>query len=381
MENNLSLTGRNNILLYSSEQNPDSSNIENGVRGQLGNGLTKTIASARDASLFDPPEIASREKELNELLALRESDSYLSIDRKNKPVILSPIQTRIMFALSCALDTQDEEIKKKIRDPFKGGVTIKRPIDISALSTLLFGSSRFRERKKVIEELFNLSRIRQVQILGKEQNRIKITAPFINVGETIEDLNPERAKGIDYVNVIYGGAFFFELDKRFSIVSNRLFAVWRKKEYQTEMFSILLNSLLSVYWLFKSKADEAEARVKKELNITKKVSKEEYRQAIEEARQEALTYEINASSIKERLTRDYDSARQYRAIFWKDLASAVEGLIEIDLLTGYTPMKKSGAKGQDKVRFHFSDSYNFAEKKPLLPSASTPPDEEELSPF
>lgn len=381
MENNLSPIGRNNLLLYTPTQTSDPSKIENGVRGQLGNGLTQTIASARDASLFDPPEIVSRDRELQELLALRESDSYLSIDRKNKPVILSPIQTRIMFALACALDTQDEEIKKKIRDPFKGGVTIKRPIDISALSTLLFGNSRFRERKKVIEELFNLSRIRQVQILGKGQNRIKITAPFINVGETIEDLNPERAKGIDYVNVIYGGAFFFELDKRFSVISNRLFAVWRKKKYQTEMFSILLNSLLSVYWLFKAKANEAENRVKKELNKTKKVSREEYRQAIEEARQEALTYEINASSIKERLTRDYDSKRQYKDAFWKDLASAVEGLIEIDLLTGYTPMKKSGAKGQDKVKFHFSDSYNFAEKKPLLPSSSTPPDEDELSPF
>lgn len=381
MENNLSPVGRNNLLLYVSKQVSAPSDIEIGVRGQIGNGLTKTIASARDASLFDPPEITSRDRVLQELSGLQESDRHLSIDRKNKPVILSPIQTRIMFALSCALDTQDEEIKMKICDPFKGGVTIKRPIDISALSTLLFGSSRFRERKKVIEELFNLSRIRQVQILGTEQNRIKVTAPFINVGETIEDLNPERAKGIDYVNVIYGGAFFFELDKRFSVISNRLFTVWRKKEYQTEMFSILLNSLLSVYWLFKSKADEAETRVKKEFNKIKKVSKEEYRQAIEEARQEALTYEINASSIKERLTRDYDTTRQYRAIFWEDLASAVKGLKEIGLLTGYTTMKKGGARGQDKVRFHFSDSYNSAEKKPLLPSALTPLDEDELSPF
>lgn len=376
---------RNNLLLYSGgKETATPSEVENSVSGRLGNALSGAIAYKRDGSIFDTKEIADRDRELKELLALKESDSFLSIDRKDKPVVLSPLQTRILYALSCALDIESTEIQEKIKQPFqRGGRTITRSIDISALSSLMFGTTRFRERKKVIEELCNIARTRQVQILGKGKNRIKITAPFINIGETIEDLNPERTKGLDYVNVIYGGAFFFELDKRFSVVSPLLFEVWRKKPYQTEIFNILLNSLLSVYWHFRKAADEAEERVRKDIKAdvykTGKITPEQHAERIRIARQEALSYELNASSIKERLTRDYESKGVYRTYFWRDLEVAAEGLKEIDLITGYEKVK--GKKGQDKVIFHFSETYNMSEKPTKLLPDTPLNDEEEVSPF
>lgn len=372
----------NDLLLYRKEkQSPTPTELENNVRGRIGTGFSSALVYKRDPELFDEEEIKNRDKELKELISLKESDSYLSIDRKDKPVFLSTIQTRILFGLSCALDVENEEIKKKIAAPFKdeGGV-IRRPIDISALSSLIFGSDKFDNRKKTIEELYNISRIRQVQILGKGKNRIRITSPFIHIGETVEDLNPDRVKGIDFVNVMYGGAFFYELDKRFSIATYKLFEVWRKKPYQTELFRILLNSILAVYWTLLSAANNAEERVKKEINKTKRISREEYSEVIREARQKALSYEVNVSTIKERLTRDYDSDRRRRFEFWKDLETAVEGLKEIDLLTGYTPLKGKGAKGQDKVIFHLSETYNYSEKPTNLITDSAT-DEDEIRPF
>lgn len=376
---------KKNLLLYGlGGKDATPSEIGNSVGGRLGNALSGAIAYKRDSSLFDTKEITDRDKELRELLSLKESDSYLSIDRKDKPVVLSPLQTRILYALSCVLDVDSEEVKEKIKKPFKrGGGTITRAIDISALSVLMFGNSRFRERKKIIEELCKIARTRQVQILGKGNNRIKVTAPFINIGETIEDLNPEREKGLDFVNVIYGGAFFYELDKRFSVVTPLLFEVWRKKPYQTEIFNILLNSLLSVYWHFRKAADEAETRVRKETKAdvykTGKITPEEYAERIRKARQDALSYELNADSIKERLTRDYDSKGVYRAYFWRDLAVAAEGLKEINLITGYDRVK--GKRGQDKVVFHFSESYNLSESPTKLLPNTAPNDEEEIFPF
>lgn len=373
-------TKRNNLLLYEQGETSTTKQVEDSVRGRIGNALSGALAYKRDSSLFDEEEIQNRDKELQELLALKETDSCLSIDRKDKPVALSTIQTRVLFALSSAIDIEDESVQRKIASPFKGGETITRSLDISALSSLIFGSNKFDYRKKVIEELYNLSSIRQVQIIGKDKNRIKFTAPFIHIGETIEDLNPDRVKGIDFVNVIYGGAFFYELDKRFSIITSRVFEVWRKKPYQTEIFKILLSSILSVYWHFKKAADEAEARIKKELNKTKKVSIDEYAERIRQARKEALSYELNVSNIKGRVTRDYDSKKQYRNAFWKDLEKAVEGLKEIDLLTGYSVLKRRGAKGQDKVIFYISETYNYSEKPTNLITDSSP-DDSEISPF
>lgn len=370
---------RTNLLLYISGKTATPSELERSVRGRIGNTLSGAIAYKREPSFFDEDEIKKRDKELKELLELKSSDTYLSIERRDKPVVLSSIQSRLLFALSCALDIEDEEIKKKIKNPFtpEGG-TIKRPIDISALSNIIFGNSRFRERKKIIDELFKISKIRQVQIIGRGRKKFKITAPFINIGETIEDLDPENAKGLDFVNVMYGGAFFHELDKRFSIATTRLFEVWRLKPYGTEMFNILLNSLLSVYWYFKKASEEAEARVKKDLNKTKRISREDYAEEIRKAREEALSYQIDVASIKERLTRDYDSNKVYRNYFWRDLKIAVEGLKAIDLITGYDRIK--GAKGQDKIIFHFSPSYNYSEKLPKLLSDKNS-DKEEITPF
>lgn len=141
---------RNNLLLYSGgKETATPSEVENSVSGRLGNALSGAIAYKRDGSIFDTKEIADRDRELKELLALKESDSFLSIDRKDKPVVLSPLQTRILYALSCALDIESTEIQEKIKQPFqRGGRTITRSIDISALSSLMFGTTRFRERRK-----------------------------------------------------------------------------------------------------------------------------------------------------------------------------------------------------------------------------------------
>lgn len=332
-------------------------------KGRIANALSKAIAYERMPSLFDEEEIANRDKELKQLQELRETDVALCIDRKDKPIVLTSYQSRIVHALSYAISLEmetSEDVKQKVKNATKSGNTIKRSVNITALSSLIFGSTRKRCKEIVIRELYNLARIRQVQILGSGDNRVKITAPLIMIGRTMEDLSPEKRNNLDAVEIYFGGAFFYGINNRFAVISPKLFEVWGKGGRGTELFSVLLSSIFAVYWHYRQAANQAEERIRKD-KLNKKLSKEELQKDIAEARRNAMTYELNVTSIKNRVTTDYDSKRSYKARFWTDLQNAIEGFKELDLIEDGRVLK--GAKGQDKVLFILSESYNFTEKQ------------------
>ena len=348
--------------LYKKEQWKPQPTEDEG-KGRIANALSKALAYERTPSLFDEEEIANRDKELKQLQELRENDVALCIDRKDKPIVLTSYQSRIVHALSYAISQEmetSEDVKQKVRNATKSGNTIQRSVNITAISSLIFGSTRKRYKEIVIRELYNLARIRQVQILGSGDDRVKITAPLIMIGRTMEDLSPEKRNNLDAVEIYFGGAFFYGINNRFAVITTKLFEVWGKGGRGTELFSVLLSSIFSVYWHYRQAANKAEERVKKD-KLNKKLSKEELQEAIAEARRNAMTYELNVASIKNRVTTDYDSKRSYKARFLTDLKNAIEGFKELNLIEDGRILK--GAKGQDKVIFILSEGYNFAEKQ------------------
>ncbi len=330
--------------------------------GRMPNALSKAIAYDRDPSLFDEDYIKERDKELKELLELKQGDTALCIDRRNKPIFLTSYQSRIVHALSYAISNEietNEDVRKKIQEPFKAGNKICRYVNVKALTLLICGSTRVRYQEIIIKEMFNLSRIRQVQIYGTGDNMVKLTSPLINIGNTVEDLSKEKKKNIDAIEVIFGGAFFLGLSTRYATITPKLFEVWRKSGRGTELFSILLDSILSVYWHYRQAANKAEERVKLYYKANK-IAKEELKEAIAEARREAMTYPLNVSKIKQRVTTNYDSSREMKRKFKIDLQNAINGFKELDLITD--GIIQVGAKGQEKVIFILSETYNFTEK-------------------
>lgn len=329
-------------------------------KGRIGNQLSKAISYERTPELFDEEYIKDRDEELKQLQNLKETDITLHIDRRDKPIVLTSYQSRIVHALSYAISREieaSEDVKKKVLNPRSGGNKIARNVNITALTSLIFGSTRKRNKETIIREIYNLSRVRQVQMLGSGDDKVKLTSPLILIGDTMEDLSPEKRNNLDAIEIIFGGAFFYGLSNRFATITPKLFEVWGKKGRGTELFSVLLSSIFSVYWHYRQAANKAEGEVKKEHSKT--YSKEELHKAIAEARRKAMSYELNISSIKQRVTTDYDSKRSYKARFWEDLNNAIEGYKELDLITD--GIISRGAKGQDKVTFILSDTYNFAE--------------------
>ena len=120
---------------------------EGDITGRIANALSKNISYERESELFDGEEIEKRDKELRKL---KSTDIELCIDRKDKPVVLTSYQSRIIHALSYFISLEigkSEDVKAKILRPNKGDVTIKRVVNITALSSLIFNSTRKRYKE------------------------------------------------------------------------------------------------------------------------------------------------------------------------------------------------------------------------------------------
>lgn len=370
---------RPSLLKYTSTRNTEIEPVIQRGRGKVATNLSRAIAYERTPSIFDTKEMADRDKAL--MAELETIDRKLSIERRNKPVYLSTYEARTLLALSYAISQEAEinpELKKKITNPFKADNPVRRPVNVTAVSQLLFGSIRKRCKENVIKALFGLGEVRQVQIIGTGDNQVKITAPFIMIGKTAEDLSPEKRNNLDEVEVYFGGAFFSELNNRYAIITPRLFEVWEKKGRGTQLFQTLLNHLLSIYWGYREAAIQTDKRLRKE-EENKSLPPQELEEKIRTARREAMTYELNVSKFKNQIATDYDSKRSYRAKFITDFKSAIEGLKELDLIEEGRIEK--GARGQDKIVLVFSETYNLT-AKPTTPKLLTDTSaNDEPSPF
>ena len=334
--------------------------LEDSSRGKIPTQLSRQIAYERTPSLFDEAEIAERDKALAKAVhEINLTDSQLCIDRKGKPTYLTNMQTRIVLALAYLISQDNgEDVKEKVADPFNKR-KVSRVVDISYLSRILFGRVKTDYKEQILREIYNVSRIRQYQIIERAGEQVaRYSTPLLTIGDVLEDLSPEKSLDIDFVEITFGRSFFIDLDTRFAYVTPKLFEVWRKGGRQTELFSVLLNNLLSVYWQHKLAAMKAEERIRSDKS-KKKLPKDELEEIVASGRRNAMSYELNVANIKNRVTRDYDSNRANRAYFYRDLNKAIEGFKELGLIVEAHTQK--GARGQEKVTFVFSEDYGISQ--------------------
>lgn len=334
--------------------------LEDSSRGKIPTQLSRQIAYERTPSLFDEAEIAERDKALAKAVhEINLTDAQLCIDRKGKPIYLTNMETRVVLALAYLISQDNgEDVKEKVADPYSKK-KVSRAVDISYLSRILFGRVKADYKEQILRVLDRISKIRQYQIIERAGKQVaRFSSPLINLGDILEDLTPEKGLNIDIVEVTYGKSFFIDLDTRFAYVTPKLFEVWRKGGRQTELFSVLLNNLLAVYWQHKLAAMRAEERIRSDKS-KKKLPKDELEEIVASGRRNAMSYELNVANIKNRVTRDYDSNRANRAYFYRDLNKAIEGFKELGLIVEAYVQK--GARGQEKVTFVFSEDYGISQ--------------------
>ena len=338
---------------------------------RLGYILSRSASSGRDETLFDGSRFMS-EEDVKDLQALKESDALLdNLGRRDKPIALTIYQSKIVVALASALSREigrGGQVDKKIEDLGRGAVT--RIVKVTDLSKVIFNSARKRYKEDIIEALFNLSRIYQYQLLGTGEDRAIIIRPLISIEGAVIDLSPEKRNNLDSISVTFGKAFFQELDNRFAKVPQKIFDVWSKKGRGTDLYSNLQFYLLSQQFNHEREANRVEKDMRAEEKRNKKLSREELEKEIAKARRKKMTLELNVEFIKRMTRTDYDSERIYKRKFYQDLDNAIEGYKELGLIEDYKIL--TGAKGQEKVVFVYSESYckaienNEEEEVPIL---------------
>lgn len=356
--------------------------LQSETRDRISTALTGAISYNREPTLFDNEAIARR-------------DAELKVERKGKPVYLTPMEHRIVYALApyISKDMEMEDIAAKI-DAYRRNVPntslISRTIPLNELSTTILNSTRARHKVEIIRNLLNVSKRWQLIYVGEDRRHLKPhVAPLIQIsGMTLKEgtilsaeeivvYTPEQlADMIESIDVVFGKPYFFSLDNKFAYLAPNIHEVWRESGHQTDLYAQLQSTLLTNYYICRKAAGANEARAKKLLNKTQRVTQAEYKRQLQAAREEALCYELNVSTIKAKVVTDYDSTRFYKHKFWKDLDNAAEGFIKLDLIKdlrtpeevkegkpvrGYDRVK--GAKGQEIVIFHYSDTYTSARKQ------------------
>ena len=295
--------------------------------------LADTIAQVKEPTLFDNID---NDKELARMQSI---DEKHLINREGKPTYLTVQQNKIVYALASILSLQkdDEEFKAhvaKVNSKKKTRMSYSFPVSITELTRMVSteGKARARDKQRVIEELQNLSEIVQAQTYQVDDNedKIRLTAPLIILKSKIEDLSPEKRLDADFIEVEFGRIFFYEIYNKYAIVKPKLFDIWGKagSGTTTELFGILLSDLLGKWSYRRAAAITAAKKIKRNQYKTE----ESYFKAIAKVQKEALTYRELAATIRNRVNRDYESKRSYKAAFKKDLQEAIRALKEIELI-------------------------------------------------
>lgn len=351
--------------------------------GRISTTLGKNIAAPRQLSLFDsmPPDERALFVPTDGVIKPKD---VVYRDRDGKPLSLSNNQTKMVYALSYAATTPNElsreDVQKKIaalktlRDDgtTKGAkVVISRAINVKSLAHFIFGRSTAETIEKTGKLLEDLSQIEQsidftLSTQTGEKGHYQLTAPLIHLEKKLYKISSEvtskkgrkNKTGEDRrllvgATIVYGSAFFHQLDKDFAYITPKLFKLWgaRGNGSETELFAILLSDLCSKYRGHYLAARAAESKAK-----SKGLGKTETETAINDA----LCYAELSETIKSRVTTDYSTARVQKARYYSDLSRAINVLKEYGIISGASILNK-GVAGKEKVAFYFSlDFQQFA---------------------
>lgn len=339
----------------------------------MGTAFAKMITQPPQPSLFDDEAVrAIDEEDYRDLLALRETDLRFGVKRDNRPVILTPDEEDVLFALSYIV-TQDmdaPDIKAKIAD-IDADVKVTRDFSIGQISDTLFKSQRDNLKKRIIKALLRLSYINHVQLIEREGRPRALYRPLI-VYNGLDLAVYENGKKLeddeDFINITLGKAFFNKLDKNFFYLTPTIFEELRLRVNHFDLYRPLLKSLLRASRYCRLRAEE-KARAAENEAIRGKVSDDERESMIADAKREGLSYTVNVETIQQITTTRYDSSREMKRQFWKDLDTAVESFQRIGLLStpGYHVDK--GKKGQKKITFHIAEDYEDGGRLLLKPKS------------
>ena len=323
-----------------------------GETGSISVALVNNIASKKTTL---PSLFKAGSKQALALAEMEVVDKQRLVDRRGKEVYLTFKDMKYIYALShfLSLIREREDVKSyvsQLSQGFTPDFNIILTIDIVALTKFveIDGNARKRQKEATIRELDRLANIKQVITLGRKgEKELKYVDSLITVPTKLIDSTTDKSLDIDVVRVQLGYSFFYELYNKYAVIKPELFKLWGKKGSgtDTELFGVLLSDLLGKFSFHRIAAIQAVEKIKKKDYKTE----DSFFKARSKAERNALTYSETYDTIKQRVTTDYDSTREQKKRFYVDLARALSTLVELGLITSYSPADLSKAERLDVV--------------------------------
>lgn len=312
-------------------------------------------AKRNDPTLFDSLDEVRK-------MNLQASDERYLVDRRGKPIILTPTQNLIVFHLGHRLGEEKKnnpeglrewvatigdqnEFKKSGTDGFGYALTI----DLKEFTKEITadGQARSRQKERVMEELTKLAGINQLQSLWSKTASGTIQIPLLYIGPRLEARTLDGEKESDLIRIYLSPIFFHELFTRYSVLRPSLLNIMGKSGADTSLFYMLTSELLAKAPLKRADAMKAAREIKRGSKSAGK-----YLEEVKEAQEAALVYKENISTLLGRIPTEYEKTRKQRADLKKNLEAARVRLIESRLISDMTIPEKNLLDGTLVVKFN-----------------------------
>lgn len=353
---------------------------------RVNNYLTKAIANEREPGLFDIEEIKKNggadysdnvktimkaDELINEARRTRTEKENernkthkkpVLIERRSKPVIATPQQTKLIFALNALIDRDrdKEDVALRLEHPLVTEPAVVRMVNLTSISRMINnGSARRREVERIRDDLQELSMVQNMYYTKADDGtEVEYIATLFSMGDKIIVKNKKKGVNEAFAQITFGAMFFYEYKNHYSPENlAKIFQIWGRAEGTgTELFAIILSSVINVRPLYNKIAQQAAARIRKE-GEKKGKSEEEINDEIAEAKRQAFDFQISFDKLKSRVRTRYDT-KQYRVKFHKDLKKAIDALKQMELIT-----KGSVNKKEKKLCLQIAENTNWKQLK------------------
>ena len=328
-------------------------------RGMLPSSLSREISKEQDPELFEKIPIDKR-------IELEKSDKINLVNRQGKGIALTDYQYRIVLALNHyltqSLNVEElEEYLSSMEKDIKNAPGREEKINVAEFVKTYFsrdGRLRNRDLAKCCSEMRKIGEIRQVFTLEDKKRKYRFTTPLFTIEEEMEIEDKESSEdniSFHLANIRFSKLFFKNISKEYFPYNLEVIRLMGQKGSgaDTELFRMLFADIASKYPFYRQTAKTNEAKVRRADYKTK----EEYLDAVEKAKKEGLTYTQKLITLRNRIPVDYESTKQYRAKFRKDIERALSLLQdEIKVISSWS--YSNNPDGDKMLSVVFNENYN-----------------------
>lgn len=304
-------------------------------------------------------------------------------DAKFKPIRLSNQEQKLIYALSYLLTIEEESPKlfSLINETEKGtDEALYFPIEINAgiVSKIMTGESRTRYKNNVGAILANLIHINGIwkskfKKGSKDESprTLYFTFPLVNsegfIYEDITEPDGTRKKNFIGAKLTLMRPFFNDIRSKNTPLNPKIFKLWKDCNLFANLFS-KINELWFFAWVGYNSAKKEVIEQYKNISATKIPEVEE---EIHKKQYQALTRTLDFDTIMNLAEDDYNSTKQKRLRFRKDLEDCLKRFVTYGIITD----KSHILPDKKQVIFVFNPNFNGKTEGSLIEGKDTNPNE------